>query len=97
MMDNEILEFINRRWKNRNQSMLNGNCYWFAFILHERFPNLKICYLPVEGHFVCKDTIDDNLYDATGIINYNGPIISLEDLRDCEPNWYNRLMRDCRD
>ena len=94
---NEILDFIYRRWKDKNQSMLSGNCYWFAFILHERFPHLNICYLPVEGHFVCKDNSDGSLYDATGELNYNGPIISIDDLKECEPDWYNRLMRDCRD
>ena len=37
-----------------------GCCYWFAFILKERFQG-KIVYDPVIGHFACQ--IGCNVYD----------------------------------
>lgn len=44
----------------------NGNCYWFAFILASVF-NGEICYLPIEGHFICK--IENEYYDIKGCID----------------------------
>lgn len=41
----------------------DGYCYWFAYILNERF-NGRICYIPVDNHFVF--TNGDRLYDITG-------------------------------
>ena len=43
-----------------------GCCYWFAFILKERFQG-KIVYDPVIGHFACQ--IGCNVYDIRGNIN----------------------------
>lgn len=40
-----------------------GCCYWFAFILCERF-NATIMYDPVMNHFAAR--IDGRLYDITG-------------------------------
>ena len=43
-----------------------GCCYWFAFILKERFQG-KIVYDPVIGHFACQ--IGCNVYDIKGNID----------------------------
>ena len=43
-----------------------GCCYWFAFILKERFQG-KIVYDPVIGHFACM--IGDTAYDIRGNID----------------------------
>ena len=94
-MDNEILDFINRRWKDGNEIFLSGNCYWFAKILKDRFDYLEIYYLPVEGHFVAFDKSDDSMYDASGLVSYNGPKISFENLKEIDESWHNRLIRDC--
>lgn len=94
-MENEILDFINRRWKNRNQSMLDGNCYWFAKILKSRFFFLGIYYMPVEGHFVAGS--ENKYYDANGEVISDTPKIPLCEIRDTDYEWYDRLMRDCRD
>ena len=37
----EILDFINRRFKGTNANWLCGNCYWFARILKDRFDYLE--------------------------------------------------------
>lgn len=43
-----------------------GCCYWFAFILKERFQG-KIVYDPVIGHFACQ--IGSSVYDIKGNID----------------------------
>lgn len=50
-MINPILSFINRRFPY-DSNWLNGNCYFFALILIDRFPSLRMYYDPIEGHFV---------------------------------------------
>lgn len=94
-MENEILDFINRRWKDKNQSMFDGNCYWFARILKMRFFFLDIFYLPVEGHFVAG--YNGKYFDAKGKVLTTDPIIPLQEIEETDFNWYDRLMRDCRD
>lgn len=96
-MDNEVLEFIHKRW-TKDANWLDGNCYWFAHILISRFPYLEMYYLPIRGHFVVKDTrYHDRFYDWTGFVELDEMPIRLEAIAEHEPNWYLRLMRDCRD
>ena len=91
-MQNEVLEFINRRWK-KDADWCNGNCYWFAKILCERFSYLSIYYEPIVGHFVaCSDT---KQYDWLGEYEIDKSLISLDDIKRLDPTWYNRLIRDC--
>ena len=91
-MNNEVLDFIKRRWK-KDANWLDGNCYWFAKILCERFPFGKIYYLPIQGHFVAK--IKDNFYDATGIVSLKEQAYSFEEIKETDPLHYQRLIRDC--
>ena len=51
-MEEEILDFIQRRFGQTDANWLNGNCYYFALILCKRFPWLKVYYEPVRGHFL---------------------------------------------
>lgn len=94
---NEILEFIERRWAGSEELFLNGNCYWFAEILCDRFSELELMYLPVEGHFVAYDESDDTMYDVTGEVNYNGPRAKFTDILDMDYDWAVRLLKNCRD
>ena len=63
--NNEVIEFIERRFGNHDQSWQNGNCYYFAVILKTRFPEGKIVYDPVDNHFLFK--YKNKLYDSNGI------------------------------
>lgn len=68
----EVCEFI-ERFKcfdtgEVTQTFLNGYCYWFALILHDRFPNSEIMYYAVGKHFACK--IKNRLFDITGDITH---------------------------
>ena len=53
----EVLDFISR-FKGAEETFLSGCCYWFAYILKERFHEhgylVDIFHDPVEGHFVAR-------------------------------------------
>ena len=66
-----VLEFIKRRFPT-DCNWTNGNCYYFALILSDRF-NGTIYYDVIEGHFICK--IEENYYDYFGIVNTNGRVL----------------------
>lgn len=48
------------------RTFTNGYCYWFAFILHTRFPDSEIVYYSAGNHFACK--IKNRIFDITGDI-----------------------------
>lgn len=50
---------------------LNGNCYHFAVILKDIYPEASLVYHEIEGHYLT--LIDNRLYDITGDVtnNYN--------------------------
>ena len=91
-MKNEIIEFINRRFY-KDCDWTNGNCYWFSLILQKRFPNAKIYYMPITGHFITK--IDNVFYDATGIVIPEEKVIDFKKLEEEDSLWYEHLIRDC--
>ena len=88
----EIVEFIKRRWQ-LDSHWLDGNCYWFAHILTSRFQYLDIYYLPIEGHFVAGD--GENFYDWTGLVTLEENPYTLSSIKETEPAWYSRIIRDC--
>lgn len=92
MIKNEILDFIKRRW-NKDANWLDGNCYWFAYILKARFPILEIYYLPASGHFICG--YNNEYYDWTGMLKIQETPILLSDIQHYDSSWYNRIIKDC--
>lgn len=93
-MKEEILEFINRRFK-KDCNWLDGNCYYFAKILQIRFPKLEVVYFPIEGHFMTWDKEAGLFYDAAGAHEASGPFYLIEWIKKYEPFLYERLVRDC--
>ena len=65
-MENKVLEFIQRRFKD-DCKWLDGNCYYFAVILKDRFPKGKIYYEVIYGHFVFE--YRNKYYDWNGIVS----------------------------
>lgn len=92
-LDREIIDFIKRRFPI-DCKWLNGNCYWFALILSNRFP-VDIFYLPKEGHFVAGAHFINAFYDWSGRVYPEEEPLLLVDIMAEDPVWYNRLMRDC--
>lgn len=95
-MINSILNFIHRRFPH-DSNWLDGNCYFFALILIDRFPSLRMYYDPIEGHFVVSSD-GETFFDWSGIRRYPDKKLplSLETIEESEPQWYARIMKGCR-
>ena len=94
-IQDEVLEFITRRWECCDANWMNGNCYWFAFILCERFKYLKLYYEYVIGHFLAG--ANGCYYDWNGKYVEIDHIIPFDELKEKDPIWANRILKNCRD
>lgn len=97
MNEDKIVDFIKRRFPVDNH-WCDGNCLWMAYILTERFPELQIVYEPIIGHFMASDMV--NYYDWTGKVDdsmFSKKPILLNEIKQNDSLWYERLMRDCKD
>lgn len=93
-MQDEVLEFINRRWK-QDSHFLDGNCYYFSIILKDRFPSGRIWYDLIWRHFFFE--YNGKYYDFSGELDSSREVHSI--LWD-EMGAYDRLdkervVRDC--
>ncbi len=92
IIENEVLEFIHRRFPI-DCNWLNGNCFFFAVILKNRFPNGTIYYDVINGHFIFK--YKDNYYDWTGIIYPDGYLVEWDNFDDYDSLQKQRIINDC--
>lgn len=92
-MKNQIEDFIARRFQDNDMSFIEGNCYYFAIILCDRFPKLKIYYEPIEGHFLAGDGI--NFYDANGKYDLRFQPKLFEEIQKEDPLWAKRIRKSC--
>ncbi len=93
----EILDFLNRRFST-DCHWMDGNCFWLAFILVQRFTFLEIYYLPITGHFVALDIDDLVYYDFEGAHNVSDldePFLSWDSIKKTDIKYYQQLLRDC--
>lgn len=90
----KVLEFIDRRFK-KDCDWVNGNCYYFALILKDRFPEGKIYYDVILGHFVFQ--YNNQYYDWTGILSPDALCCPIEWGRFDEYDSLrkDRVVRDC--
>lgn len=96
-MQKEILDFIGLFSKDSESTVFkftNGLCYWFAFILKDRFRTYSatIMYEPIDNHFVTR--IGDDLYDITGVVTDQYPNV-VEWNHFPYPDVKSRIVRDC--
>lgn len=91
-MEDKILEFIQRRFKN-DCNWTDGNCYYFAIILKDRFPEGAIYYDVIYGHFIFE--YQNKFYDWTGIIIPNGYIIKWDEFHKYDSLQKDIIIRDC--
>lgn len=90
----EVLEFIKRRFKN-DCKWLDGNCYYFSLILHDRFKSGDILYDVLDGHFLYK--YNNKYYDWSGevsAINYDYLVV-WEDFDKYDHIQKQRIITDC--
>ena len=95
-MEDEILEFIHRRFK-KDSDWHNGNCYFFALILNDVFEG-QIVYDQIDGHFLFENR-HGALYDWFGIREYDDKrkkaITPLNTIKETDKPFYDRIVRDC--
>ena len=75
MTSKDVLGYISRftrcgEYPQVIEAFTCGCCYWFAKILHLRFPVSEIVYEPVANHFAAK--INGRVYDITGDVTDQG-------------------------
>lgn len=88
-----VLEFIGRRFGG-DCNWIDGNCYYFAKILDDRFPGGEICYDVINGHFIFRYCGD--CYDWTGIVHPEiNKLVLWKDFWKYDPQEYSRILRDC--
>ena len=94
-MEDEIIEFIRRRFPIDN-NWCTGNCYWFAAILHIRFPHFPIWLFPIENHFMIGD--GKKFYDWKGIRLASeceeNPIL-WDEVEQFDSLYFQHIVRDC--
>ena len=92
-MENKILEFIKRRFK-KDCDWTDGNCYYFALILKNRFPDGKIYNDVIYGHFVFK--YQNSFYDWNGYYEKaNSNLIEWDNFRYYDSLQEDRIIRNC--
>ena len=88
-----VIEFINRRFPN-DSNWCTENCYYFALILKDRFPNGAIYYDVIHGHFVFK--LNGKYYDHTGIVSYGDwYLVEWEKFDEYDKLQKKVIIRDC--
>ena len=93
---NFINEFSNKgQWPQVIECFTCGNCYWFAYILHGRFPYGAIAYDEVANHFGCM--INDAVYDITGDVTDKYYWEPWGEVYNRDPIHGARIIRDCID
>lgn len=90
--EDKVLEFIQRRFEN-DCKWTDGNCYYFSIILKDRFPDGKVFYDVINGHFVFKYT--DVYYDWDGIIEPDGYLVEWDKFEEYDSLLKQRIVRDC--
>ena len=91
-MKNEVLEFIQRRFKD-NCNWMTGNCYYFAIILKDRFPDGKMYYDIVYGHFIFE--YQNKYYDWHGAVKSIGYLVEWDKFGEYDFLRRERIVRDC--
>ena len=90
---NEVIEFITRRF-SIDCNWTSGNCYYFAVILKDRFPEGKLVYEVIDGHFLFD--YKGKLYDFNGEQQREGKcLVDWDTFDDYDSKQKCCIIRDC--
>lgn len=101
----KVMGFINRFTQGgKNQGTIDtftcGCCYWFAYILFERFydpdawhEDVELMYDQIENHFGCR--IDGAVYDITGDVTEKYKWETWISVINADELHAERIIRDC--
>ena len=95
IVENFINKFKHLHSTEAEDLFLYGDCYYFAIIIKERFPNAVIKYLIIDNHFITE--INGRLYDIRGDITDiidNSQLITWSDMESYDELLYKRIIRD---
>lgn len=93
-MEEQIKAFIARRFKEEC-NWLDGNCYYFACILRDRFGFGKIWYDTSIGHFVYGSK-KHGYYDWNGRYYTSGEyLVSWDKFKEYDELQYKRIVDSC--
>ncbi len=90
----EIIDFIEKRFP-KDSNWIDGNCYYFALILKDRFPEGKILYDTIDGHFVTE--IDGVNYDWSGVVSTRDYhyYVEWDKFDEYDTLQRDRIIKDC--
>ena len=93
-MQDEVIEFIRRRF-TQDCHWRDGNCYYFALILKDRFPESRIVYDAIYGHFFVE--YKGKCYDHSGELVYPGGAYAIywDEMDKYDSLVKQRIIRDC--
>lgn len=91
--ETEVTNFLKRFHLARDIDVVftSGCCYWFAAILHQRFPDSRIMYDVIGNHFVTE--IGGRLYDVTGDVSGKYDVIPWDTFKNTDHG--AKIIRDC--
>ena len=89
---NEVIEFIKRRFPI-DCKWLDGNCYYFALILKDRFAGGKIFYDVLNCHFVF--FYEGKYYDWTGEVSDLGRLVEWDNFDSYDSIQKQRIIDCC--
>jgi len=93
-LKDSVLEFIFRRFGSTDAHWQDGNCYYFAVILKERFPKGKIIYDPISNHFLFK--YRGHIYDSKGLDKEEREILyDWDRYENFDKSAYDRVVKYC--
>lgn len=89
----KVANFLKRFHCDRDIDVVftSGCCYWFAVILHQRFPDSRIMYSIIDNHFAAE--IDGRLYDVTGDVTGKYDVVPWDSFKNT--NHGAKIIRDC--
>ena len=89
----EVMEFVYRRF-GKDCNWDTGNCYYLALILKDRFPEGRICYDVIYGHFVFE--YEGKYYDWNGIYDeFDKIMVAWDEFDEYDELQKDRIIRDC--